>query len=223
MAEAADLTSESGRQALIFGQAMLDNPLATVKEGTAAEVALEQALDERNPFTDVPEGSFYYDPVMWAVKNAITTGATDTTFNPDGKCQRAAVVTFLWRAAGSPEPTTKDNPFTDVNEGDFFYKAVLWANENGITNGLSATAFGPYIECNRAQVVTFLYRAQGNPTYETAENPFSDVDITAFYGPAVLWAVETSVTNGMGYCIFGGDEICNRAQVVTFLYRTMVK
>ena len=160
---------------------------------------------------------------MWAVKNAITTGATDPTFTPDGKCQRAAVVTFLWRAAGSPEPTTMENPFTDVNEGDFFYKAVLWANENGITNGMSATAFGPYIECNRAQVVTFLYRAQGNPTYETAENPFSDVDITAFYGPAVLWAVENSVTNGMGNGIFGVDEICNRAQVVTFLYRTMVK
>ena len=173
-----------------------------------------------NPFTDVPEGSFYIDPVLWAVEKGITTGATATTFNPNGDCQRAAVVTFLWRAAGSPEPTSTTNPFTDVKESDFYYKAVLWAVEKGITNGLTATTFGPFALCNRAQVVTFLYRAMGNPAVSSTQNPFNDVDAAAWYGPAVLWAVENGITNGMSATEFGVNTICNRAQVVTFLYRT---
>ncbi|MBE6951305.1 MAG: hypothetical protein E7451_08225 [Ruminococcaceae bacterium] len=176
-----------------------------------------------NPFTDVKEGDFFYDSVMWAVQEGITTGATETTFNPNGQCQRAAVVTFLWRAAGSPEPESTNNPFTDVKETDFFYKAVLWAVENEITNGLTATTFGPYELCNRAQVVTFLWRAMNKPAYTTTENPFSDVVVTDFYGPAVLWAVENGITNGMGNGTFGINTTCNRAQVVTFLYRTYVK
>ena len=174
-----------------------------------------------NPFTDVPEGSFYIDPVLWAVEKGITTGATATTFNPNGECQRAAVVTFLWRAAGSPEPASSGNPFTDVKETDFFYKAVLWAVEKGVTNGISATEFGPFALCNRAQVVTFLYRAMGKPAVNSNVNPFSDVDATAWYGPAVLWAVENGITNGMTATEFGVNTICNRAQVVTFLYRTL--
>ena len=173
-----------------------------------------------NPFTDVPEGSFFIDPVLWAVEKGITTGTTATTFSPNGECQRAAVVTFLWRAAGSPEPTSTENPFKDVNEGDFYYKAVLWAVENGITNGISATEFGPLVECNRAQVVTFLYRAMGQPEVTSTVNPFDDVTATAWYGPAVLWAVENGITNGMSATQFGVENICNRAQVVTFLYRT---
>lgn len=174
-----------------------------------------------NPFTDVPESSFYIDPVLWAVENGITTGATATTFAPNGVCQRAAVVTFLWRAAGKPEPTTSNNPFTDVKESDFFYKAVLWAVEEGITNGTSAAAFSPYAECNRAAVVTFLWRAQGQPEPNTTEDPFSDADVSAWYGRAVLWAVEKGITNGMGDGTFGITKPCNRAQVVTFLYRAM--
>ena len=173
-----------------------------------------------NPFTDVPEGSFYIDPVLWAVEKGITTGATATTFNPNGDCQRAAVVTFLWRAAGSPEPTSTTNPFTDVPADAFYYKAVLWAVEQKITNGLTATTFGPFALCNRAQVVTFLYRAMGNPEVTSTENPFQDVDASAWYGPAVLWAVENGITNGMSTTSFGVNTTCNRAQVVTFLYRT---
>ena len=172
-----------------------------------------------NPFEDVPEDSFYIDPVLWAVEKGITTGATATTFNPNGECQRAAVVTFLWRAAGSPEPASTVNPFTDVTEADFFYKAVLWAVEKGITNGLTADTFGPYALCNRAQVVTFLYRAMGNPVVTNTNNPFTDVVATDWYGPAVLWAVEKGVTNGLSATEFGVERICNRAQVVTFLYR----
>ena len=176
-----------------------------------------------NPFTDVKEKDFFFDPVLWAVEKGVTTGATATTFNPNGKCQRAAVVTFLWRAAGSPEPTITENPFTDVEEKDFFYKAVLWAVEKNITTGTSATEFSPMKECNRAQVVTFLYRAMGEPEFTATNNPFADVKADAWYGPAVLWAVENGITNGMSATEFGVNTTCNRAQVVTFLYRTYVK
>ena len=172
-------------------------------------------------FTDVPAGSFYEAPVIWAVKNGITTGATATTFNPNGNCQRAQVVSFLWRSAGSPEPTSAENPFTDVKESDFYYKAVLWAVENGITNGLTADTFGPFALCNRAQVVTFLWRAMEEPVVASGERPFTDVDPSEWYGSAVLWAVENGITNGMGDGTFGVGTTCNRAQVVTFLYRTM--
>ena len=172
-----------------------------------------------NPFTDVPQGSFFFDPVLWAVKNGITTGATATTFDPNGECMRAVVVTFLWRAAGSPEPSSSKNPFTDVKPSDFYYKAVLWAVEKGITNGLSATAFGPTVKCNRAQVVTFLWRAMGQPGSNAAV-AFTDVLPGQFYTTAVAWAVEKGITNGISATAFGVGSICNRAQVVTFLYRT---
>ena len=176
-----------------------------------------------NPFTDVPEDSFYIDPVLWAVEKGITTGATETTFNPNGNCMRAHVVTFLWRAAGSPEPTSTNNPFVDVKETDFFYKAVLWAVENEITNGLTTTTFGPYAECNRAQVVTFLWRARSKPEPTATEHPFTDVAEDQFYYNAMLWAVENGITNGLTETTFGPNATCNRAQVVTFLYRTYVK
>ena len=173
-------------------------------------------------FEDVPAGAFYFDPVEWAVEKGITTGATETTFNPNGDCQRAQVVTFLWRAAGSPEPTKNENPFTDVEEKDFFYKAVLWAVEEGITNGLTADTFGPFALCNRAQVVTFLWRAMGEPASD-AEVAFTDVEQGKFYTTAVAWAVENNITNGISATEFGVDGTCNRAQVVTFLYRAYQK
>ena len=177
---------------------------------------------ENYPFADVPKGVFYSEPVAWAVENGITTGASANTFNPNGECMRAHVVTFLWRAAGQPEPTTTENPFVDVKTSDFFYKAVLWAVENGVTNGVDATHFGPTVNCNRAQVVTFLYRAMGSPEISTTESAFTDVQSGQWYEQAVLWAVENAVTNGMSADTFGTDGICNRAQVVTFLYRTYV-
>ena len=172
-----------------------------------------------NPFLDVPSDAFYYEPVLWAVENGITTGVTEDLFNPAGQCMRAMVVTFLWRAAGEPEPISKSNPFVDVDESEFFYKPVLWAVENGITNGMDATHFAPYDMCNRAQVVTFLWRAMGEPASD-AEAGFSDVENGKFYTEAVQWAVEQNITNGMGDGTFGIGRICNRAQVVTFLYRT---
>ncbi len=181
----------------------------------------EDALTSK--FEDVKAGDFFFDPVEWAVENGITTGATATTFDPNGKCLRGHVVTFLWRAAGSPEPTKTENPFVDVKESDFFYKAVLWAVEEGITNGLTATTFGPYAECNRAQVVTFLWRAMEKPAPASTEHPFTDVAEDQFYFQPMLWAVENGITNGLTNTTFGPNATCNRAQVVTFLYRTYNK
>ena len=170
-------------------------------------------------FEDVPVGSFYFDPVQWAVDEEITAGTTPKTFDPNGKCMRAVVVTFLWKAAGSPEPKTTENPFTDVKEGSYYYKAVLWAYENKVTSGLTATTFGPTALCNRAQVVTFLYNAMGKPEVKNTEHKFTDVDEGKFYYTPMLWAVENGITAGLTETTFGPNAICNRAQVVTFLYR----
>ena len=156
------------------------------------------------------------------MEKGITTGATETTFNPNGDCQRAQVVTFLWRAAGSPEPTITENPFVDVPEDAFYYKAVLWAVESNITNGIDGTHFAPFALCNRAQVVTFLWRANGSPL-AFAENVFTDVRSGTYYKQAVLWAIEKGITNGISATEFGVENVCNRAQVVTFLYRTYNK
>ena len=175
-----------------------------------------------NPFTDVPKGSFFYDAVMWAVKNDITNGTSATTFGPNDQCMRAHVVTFLWRAVGSPEPTQTDNPFVDVKPSDFYYKPVLWALEKGITSGMDATHFGPTSYCNRAQVVTFLYRTMESPEVMATDNPFTDVPADQWFTAPVLWAVENGITNGLSASTFGPNTVCNRAQIVTFLYRAFV-
>ncbi len=179
--------------------------------------------EAKNPFTDVPDDSYYLNPVLWAVEKGITAGTTPTTFDPNGQCMRAVVVTFLWKAAGSPEPETTENPFTDVKESAYYYKAVLWAYENKITSGLTATTFGPTALCNRAQVVTFLYNAMGKPEVNSTEHKFTDVEEGKFYYQAMLWAVENNVTAGLTETTFGPNAICNRAQVVTFLYRAYNK
>ena len=172
-----------------------------------------------NPFYDVTAQDFYCGPVLWALENNITTGASETSFNPNGHCLRAQVVTFLHRAAKNPEPVSTVNPFTDVKTSDFFYKSVLWAVEKGITNGVSATEFGSYAVCNRAAVVTFLWRAAGSPEPVSTANPFTDVKTTDFFYKPVLWAIENGITNGLSATKFGPTADCNRAQVVTFLYR----
>ena len=188
-------------------------------DGVCTRCGEKDETPAENPFVDVPEDAFYHDPVMWAVESGITKGVDETHFGPDVACSRSQVVTFLWRAAGSPEPESAENPFADVAEGDFFYKPVLWAVENGITKGVDGTHFDPNGECSRSQFVTFLWRAMGKPAPETAENPFVDVTEGAFYYNAVLWAVENGVTKGVSADTFGIEGVCNRAQVVTFLYR----
>ena len=176
-------------------------------------------LRENNPFLDVNETHFFYDSVLWAAENGITNGVDATHFGPHGACNRAQVVTFLWRSAGSPAPVSRENPFEDVAEGTWYTDAVLWAVEAGITNGVDATHFCPYTVCNRAQVVTFLYRSNGSPAVSSGENPFTDVAVDSFYRDAVLWALENGVTTGATETTFNPYGRCLRAQVVTFLYR----
>ncbi len=173
-------------------------------------------------FSDVKnEKAFYYEPVYWAynAEPQITNGIDKTHFGPDVGCTRGQVVTFLWRTAGCPEPKGAKNPFQDVKKGAFYYKAVLWAVDKGITKGTSATTFSPNDTCTRGQIVTFLYRFKGSSKAVTASNPFKDVSKTAFYYPAMLWAVEYGVTNGTSKTAFSPGATCTRGQVVTFLYR----
>ena len=189
---------------------------------TEKTISLELEEPFVNPFVDVKEGDFFYDSVIWAVRRGITNGVDATHFGPTKECTRAEAVTFLWRAAGCPEPTSTVNPFTDVKAGDFFYKAVLWAVEKGITNGVDADHFGPLQICNRVQVVTFLWRYNGSPAASTVDTSFSDVKAGQWYTGAISWAVERGITNGMGDGTFGLTRACNRAQIVTFLYRSFL-
>ena len=177
-------------------------------------------LRNENPFVDVNETHFFYDSVLWAVKNSITNGLDDTHFDPMGACNRAQVVTFLWRYAGSPEPATTKNPFKDVPANDWYTKAVLWAQEQGITTGMTANTFGPNATCNRAQVVTFLWRMMKQPVPGLSKHPFTDVEAGSWYEAPVLWALDHGITTGATSTTFNPNGQCQRAQVVTFLYRT---
>lgn len=169
-------------------------------------------------FRDIDSGAYYFTPVLWAVDNGITSGIDKTHFAPEQICTRAQVVTFLWRAAGKPEPETTANPFMDVPKGCFYEKAVLWAYESGITTGTAARRFSPDLPCNRAQVVTFLHRTKGCP--EPAGGiTFPDVAEGSFYYRAVLWAAGRGITVGMDGGRFRPENACSRAQIVTFLYR----
>lgn len=173
-------------------------------------------------FIDVKASDFFYEPVKWAVNNKITNGTSSTTFSPYKNCNRAEIVTFLWRAAGSPEPTVTRNPFTDVNSvrDASYYKAILWASQKGITAGTNATTFSPYQECTRSQIVTFLYRYAGKPSGYYS-NPFKDVGSVneASYYNAILWAVGKGITQGTSTTTFSPYASCTRGEAVTFLYR----
>ena len=183
---------------------------------------IEQLLAAaKGGFVDVPESAYYSMAVDWAVTRGVTNGTSPLTFSPNEFCTRGQVVTFLWRAAGSPAPKKEGNPFKDVSKGAYYYNAVLWAVENGITNGTSATTFSPGDSCTRGQVVTFLYRYAGSPEI-SAKNPFKDVQKGAYYYSAVQWAVKNGITNGTSDTAFSPSDTCTRGQVVTFLWRGTV-
>lgn len=172
------------------------------------------------PFGDVAQGAYYAEPVAWAVQNDITSGVTATTFEPEATCTRAQTVTFLWRACGSPEPLPEDNPFSDVPSEAYYRKAVLWAYQNGITAGTTATTFEPDASCSRAQVLTFQWRTRSEPAVGSS-GVFADVPADAYYAGAVAWGVEAGVTNGTSATTFSPDATCTRGQIVTFLYRDL--
>lgn len=173
------------------------------------------------PFVDVAENSFCYDAVIWATERDITKGMDATHFAPNSPCTRGQVVTFLWRAMGSPKPTQAELPFVDVFKGTYCYDAVAWALEKGITTGMDAQHFNPNGQCTRAEAVTFLWRTVEKPTPGSMYHPFTDVEENRWYHPAVVWAVEQEITKGMTPTLFGTENICNRGQVVTFLHRLL--
>ena len=172
-------------------------------------------------FVDVAEGSYYEEAIDWAVEKGITNGVSSNMFAPNDPCTRAQIVTFLWRAAGSPAPKSMSS-FTDVPADAFYAKAVAWAVENGITSGTGESKFSPNSTCTRAQAVTFLYRASGSPAV-SGKAEFSDVSSTAFYADAVAWAAKKGITTGIGGGLFGSDNDCTRGQIVTFLWRAMAE
>ena len=215
-------------EAVAAAKAVQADDKATQQQVDDAEKAVKDAVDalELKPdeflFDDVKDpGKFYFDPVYWAyyADPQITNGIDDTHFGPDNACTRGHVVTFLWRAAGCPAPKSAETPFTDLKKGAFYEKAVAWAVENEITNGMSADKFAPDATCTRGQIVTFLWRFKGQPDPKSTDTPFTDLKKGAFYEKAVSWAVENEVTNGMTATTFGPDATCTRGQVVTFLYR----
>ena len=187
----------------------------------SGKVTIKASFVEEVPeqiFKDVPANAYYYEAVKWAQEKGITGGIGNGLFGPNDPCTRAQIVTFLWRAAGSPEPETRAMPFTDIPVGSYYYDAVLWAVENDITKGTSDTTFSPNMTCTRAQIVAFLWRSEKSPAAGTA-NPFADVKSTAYYADAVLWAVKENITRGTTNTTFSPDADCTRAQIVTFLWR----
>ena len=202
-----------------------------VKEPTSAQEGEEKrtcscgAVETRaipkltSSFTDVPADQYYYEPVLWAVNKGITAGVSEDKFGPNAPCTRGQIVTFLWAAAGRPEPTSTTNPFRDVSSKDYFYKAVLWAVENKITAGASPDRFAPHQTCTRAQTVTFLWASQGRPASSTKVQ-FTDVSAKDYFADSVAWAYENGVTSGVGGGRFGSYNTCTRGQIVTFLYKT---
>ena len=205
-----------------YSDAKLTKAITSVKLTANTTVYAKWTKEGAMPFTDVPDDAYYYDAVLWALDKGVTSGTTATTFNPGGICTRAQAVTFLWRAMGSPGPTSTNCPFTDVKTGEYYYKAVLWATEKGITKGTSDITFSPNMTVTRGQAMTFLWRTAGN-TVAGATNPFADVKADSYYADAVLWAVKEGITSGTGTTTFSPNDGCSRAQIVTFLYRYLSK
>lgn len=196
-----------------------DGKYTFIMSASSVEIKAEFTVKQDMLFADVKQGDYFYDAVQWAVENGITNGVSDTLFNSDADCTRAQAVTFLWRAAGAPEPENADS-FIDVLKDSYYAKAAAWAVENGIASGVSATEFAPDAICTRAQIVTFLWRAEKAPAVD-AESAFTDVESDAYYADAVQWALKNGVTKGTSASAFNPDASCTRAQIVTFLWRTL--
>lgn len=212
------VTDKDGKQITISDAG--DNKYTFIMPRSKVDVKVEFVHIQNNlSFTDVQPDAYYYDAVAWAVEKSITAGTSATTFSPDAFCTRAQIVTFLWRSAGSPKASV-DSPFTDVPVDSYYYDAVLWAVEQGITNGISVTTFSPDATCTRAHAVTFLYRYEKSPAVSGTNN-FTDVDTDAYYADAVQWAVGKNVTAGTSATTFSPNATCTRTQIVTFLYRDM--
>jgi hypothetical protein len=195
---------------------------AETKSYAASPASEAVTFSTKNVFVDVPSDAYYAEAVEWAILNNATEGKDDTHFCPDDTCTRAEAVTFLWRAAGKPKPESTTLKFKDVPKDAYYYDAVLWAVDKGITKGTTKDTFSPDETCNRAQAVTLLWRYQGSLKV-TGENPFDDVSENRFYSDAVLWAAQAEVTKGTTKNTFSPNRDCSRAQIVTFLWRSIAK
>lgn len=199
----------------------LSNIVLVIRPQFYKNIAMTKSQIETGAlFSDMPpRGSYSYDAIVWAVTNGITTGTSLTTFSPKATCTRAQIVTFIWRAAGSPTPASGNLPFTDVKTNSYYYQAVKWAFGRGILSGTSPTTFSPDAVCNRAQILTFLWRFKGSPSVAGVNNPFVDVKSGSYYYNAVLWAYSHHITSGVNNTHFNPGGVCTREQVVVFLYR----
>lgn len=218
---AVEVTNENEVYTFVMPKSAVTVTVAFIK---AEEVKPDDKPDDVETvfFADVKEDSFYYDAVLWAVTKGITQGISETAFAPEDSCTRAQIITFLWRAAGEPKAENAENVFTDVAKGSYYYDAVLWAVEKGITAGTTETTFSPDAKVDRAQTVTFMYRMAGEPA-PVASDAFTDVAPIAYYNNAVNWAVTSGITKGTGVGTFSPADVCTRGQIVTFMYRYLAK
>ena len=214
--------SADGTQKVLTGKCVKVDGKLVIQVSTTGLSTFVATTQKTLSFTDVKESDYYYEPVKWAVEKGITVGTSDTTFSPDASCTRAQMVTFLWRAAGSPKASVSTCAFTDVDKDAYYYEALLWAVENGITNGTSDTTFSPDDSCTRGQMATFLYRNAKSPAV-SGSHAFNDVKADAYYNNAVIWAAAEGITKGTSDTTFSPDADCTRGQMVTFLYRYLAE
>lgn len=218
-ANTADGAYNAGYYWCYYFEMPKDYPSVSITRGNLAKNTYWAAY-QTNGFSDVLANAYYAKAVKWAVDNGITSGSSAVTFSPDSGCTRGQIMVMLWRAMGSPEPSRTWNPFVDVKENDYYYKAILWAVQKRIAAGTSVTTFSPNDICTRAQAMSFLWNAKHKPT-ASKSILFTDVNIKDYYYNAVKWAVQNNITSGTSMYTFSPDKMCTRAEIVTFIYKAM--